>query len=41
MDNFNEYLKGSQFTLYIDPTPAPELGTMQNESLESIKNCHE
>jgi hypothetical protein len=29
MDNFNEYLKGSRFTLYMDPTPAPELGNTQ------------
>jgi len=27
MDNFNEYLKGSWFTLYTDPTLAPDLGT--------------
>jgi hypothetical protein len=29
MDNFNKYLKGSWFTLYLDPTPAPDLGTTQ------------
>jgi hypothetical protein len=29
MDNFNEYLKGSLFTLYMDPTPEPNLGNTQ------------
>jgi hypothetical protein len=29
MDNFNKYLKGSPFTLYMDPTVAPDLGTTQ------------
>jgi hypothetical protein len=32
MDNFNEYLKGSQFTLYVDPTPTLGLGTMQTKT---------
>jgi len=38
MDNFNEYLKGSQFILYADPTPAPDLGTTQFQDLEQVKN---
>jgi hypothetical protein len=39
MDNFNEYLKGSQFTLYADPTPAPELGTTQMKTLNRLKTA--
>jgi hypothetical protein len=37
MDNVNEYLKGSQFTLYVNPTPAPELGTMQMKTWNHLK----
>jgi hypothetical protein len=29
MDNFNKYLKGSQFILYADLAPTPDLGTLQ------------
>jgi hypothetical protein len=39
MDNFNEYLKGSQFTLYADPTPAPELGTTQTKTWNRVKTA--
>jgi hypothetical protein len=37
MDNFNEYLKGSQFTLYTDLNPAPELGTRQTKTWNPLK----
>jgi RNase H-like domain found in reverse transcriptase/Reverse transcriptase (RNA-dependent DNA polymerase) len=36
MDNYNEYLKGSQFTLFADPMPTPDLGTMQTKTLNRL-----
>ncbi len=39
MDNFNEYLKGSQVTLYADQTPAPELGTTQTKTWNQLKTA--
>ncbi len=33
MDNFNEYLKGSRFTLYRDSTTETTLGTTQLKTL--------
>jgi hypothetical protein len=33
MDNFNEYLNGSKFTLYKDPIPETSLGTTQLKML--------
>jgi RNase H-like domain found in reverse transcriptase len=37
MDNFNEYLKGSRFTLYMDPIMAPNLGNTQMKTLNRLK----
>jgi hypothetical protein len=34
-----EYLKGAQFTLYVDLTPAPELGTMQMKTWNRLKTA--
>jgi hypothetical protein len=39
MDNFNKYLKGSQFTLYADPTPAPELGMTQTKTWNRLRTA--
>jgi hypothetical protein len=39
MENFNEYLKGSQFTLYTDPTPAPDMGTTQMKTWNCLKTA--
>jgi hypothetical protein len=39
MDNFNEYLKGSQFTLYMDPTLAPDLCTTQMKTWNRLKTA--
>ncbi len=39
MDNFNEYLKGSQFTLCMDPTPEPDLGNTQMKTLNRLKTA--
>jgi hypothetical protein len=41
MDNFNEYLKGSQFTLYMDLTPAPDLGNTQMKTWNRLKTGNE
>jgi hypothetical protein len=38
MDNFNEYLKGSKFTLYRDVTTETTLGTPQLKTLNRLKN---
>jgi hypothetical protein len=38
MDNFNEYLKGSRFTLYRDFTTEATLGTTQLKTLNRLKN---
>ncbi len=38
MDNFNEYLKGSKFTLYRDITTETMLGTTQLKTLSRLKN---
>jgi hypothetical protein len=38
MDNFNEYLKGSRFTLYRDFTPEATLGTTQLKTLNRLRN---
>jgi hypothetical protein len=38
MDNFNEYLKGSSFTLYRDVTTEATLGTTQLKTLNRLKN---
>jgi hypothetical protein len=38
MDNFNEYLKGSKFTLYKDLATETTLGTTQLKTLNRLKN---
>jgi hypothetical protein len=38
MDNFNEYLKGSKFTLYKDMTTETTLGTTQLKTLNRLRN---
>jgi hypothetical protein len=38
MDNFNEYLKGSKFTLYRDITTETTLGTTQMKTLNRLRN---
>jgi hypothetical protein len=38
MDNFNEYLKGSRFMLYRDPTTETTLGTTQLKTLNRLRN---
>jgi hypothetical protein len=38
MDNFNEYLKGSKFTLYRDLTTENTLGTTQLKTLNRLRN---
>ncbi len=38
MDNFNEYLKGSRFTLYRDLTTETTLGTTQLKTLNRLRN---
>jgi hypothetical protein len=38
MDNFNEYLKGSKFTLYRDLTTETMLGTTQLKTLNRLRN---
>ncbi len=38
MDNFNEYLKGSKFTLYRDIITETKLGTTQLKTLSQLKN---
>ncbi len=38
MDNFNEYLKGSKFTLYRDLSTETTLGTTQLKTLNRLKN---
>ncbi len=38
MDNFNEYLKGSRFTLYKDLTTETMLGTTQLKTLNRLRN---
>ncbi len=38
MDNFNEYLKGSRFTLYRDRTTETTLGTTQLKTLNRLRN---
>jgi hypothetical protein len=38
MDNFNEYLKGSRFTLYRDSTTETTLGTTQLKTLNRLRN---
>jgi hypothetical protein len=37
MDNFNEYLKGSKFTLYKDPITEQNLGTTQIKMLNRLR----
>ncbi len=37
MDNFNEYLKGSRFTLYKDLTTKTTLGTTQLKTLNRLQ----
>jgi hypothetical protein len=39
MDNFNKYLKGSQFALYADPTPTPDLGTTQTKTWNRLQTA--
>jgi hypothetical protein len=39
MDNFNEYLNGSKFTLYKDPVPETSLGTTQLKMLNRLKTA--
>jgi hypothetical protein len=39
MDNFNEYLKGSRFTLFMDPMMAQDLGNTQVKTLNILKNA--
>jgi hypothetical protein len=38
MDNFNEYLKGSRFTLYKDLTTETTLGTTQLKTLNRLRS---
>jgi len=38
MDNFNEYLKGSKFTLYRDSATETTLGTTQLKTLNRLRN---
>jgi hypothetical protein len=38
MDNFNQYLKGSKFTLYRDLTTETTLGTTQLKTLNRLRN---
>jgi hypothetical protein len=38
MDNFNEYLKGSKFTLYKDLTTETTLGNTQLKTLNRLRN---
>jgi hypothetical protein len=38
MGNFNEYLKGSRFTLYRDLTNETTLGTTQLKTLNRLRN---
>jgi hypothetical protein len=38
MDNFNEYLKGSKFTLYRDLTTETMLGTTELKTLNRLRN---
>ncbi len=38
MDNFNEYLKGTRFTLYRDHTTETTLGTTQLKTLNRLRN---
>jgi hypothetical protein len=38
MDNFNEYLKGSRFTLYRDSINETTLGTIQLKTLNRLRN---
>jgi hypothetical protein len=38
MDNFNDYLKGSRFTLYRDSTTETTLGTTQWKTLNRLRN---
>jgi hypothetical protein len=39
MDNFHEYLDGSQFTVYKDFVPEPSLGTTQLKTLYRLKTA--
>jgi hypothetical protein len=39
MDNFNEYLKGSRFTLYMDPIMEQNLGNTQLKTLNRLKTA--
>jgi hypothetical protein len=39
MDNFNEYLNGSKFTLYKDPVTETSLGTTQLKTLNRLKTA--
>jgi hypothetical protein len=39
MDNFHEYLDGSQFTVYKDLVPEPSLGTTQHKTLNRLQTA--
>ncbi len=39
MENFNEYLKGSKFTIYMDQTTEQNLGTTQVKILNRLKTA--
>jgi hypothetical protein len=39
MDNFNEYLKGSKFTLYMDQIMEPNVGNTQLKELNRLKTA--
>jgi len=39
MDNFNEYLKGLKFTLYMDQTMEQDLGTTQVKTVNRLKTA--
>jgi len=39
MENFNKYLKGSRFTLYMDPMTAQDLGNTQVKTLNRLKTA--
>ncbi len=39
MDNFKEYLKGSELIFYADPTPTLDLGTTQTKTWNRLQTA--
>ncbi len=39
MDNFNEYLKGTKFTLYTDPKPFEPMGHLHKKTLNWLQTA--